>query len=109
MDEKLDKIAEVVAKQLEFKNGFTTKFLKEAILAIKRFDEKHSEKGFGDYADYGPIGVMVKMSEPYNRLKTFYTSQDNRDEEKAVLDKNWMDVAVYALIGKLVSDGNWKE
>lgn len=108
MDEKLDKIADIVAKQHEFKNEFTTRFLKEAILAIKRFDEKHTEKGFGNYNEFGPLGVIVKMSDPYNELKNAYMNPAGMLPLET-LDKDWTDIAVYALIGKLISDGNWKE
>ena len=105
--EKFEKLAEVVTKALELKNDFSKKFVMEALAAIQRFDEKHTEKGMGDYAEFGGVGVLIRMSEKYKPLVRHYKNQEQL--KKDALTKGWEDCAVYSLMGKLVENGEWGE
>lgn len=111
--EKFDKIIKLVCKEMELQNAMSHKFVEETLNAIAVFDKKHTEKGLSSYGEFGPIGVMVKMAEKFNTLKEYYTVMVNSaDEEKLTseeLEKLWQDVSVYALMGKLVEEGEWCE
>lgn len=104
-NEKMEKIGDLITKQLELKNDFSKKFVIESLLAIQRFDEKHTEKGLGDYAEFGSLGVFIRMAEKYNQLKRIYKNNENKENT----NKLWEDVSIYALMGKLVENGEWKE
>lgn len=105
-EEKLNKLVEIISKQLNLESGMSLKFIRESLMSIKRFDEKHTEKGLAGYTDFGPVGVMVKMAEKYNLLKEHYVVSDEElSDEK--LEELWQDVSVYALMGKMVESGDW--
>lgn len=106
--EKLVKIIDVVAKQLELQNETSKKFVEEALYAIKTFDEKHTEKGLSKLDKFGALGVIVKMDEKYELLAEAYDpkSESNLDEEKML--KLWQDVAVYSLMGRIIQKGEWE-
>ena len=105
-EEKLEKLVEIISKQLGLNSGMSLKFIKESLMSVKRFDEKHTEKGLSGYAEFGPIGVMVKMAEKYNLLKENYTVSDSELNGDTV-EELWQDVSVYALMGKMVENGEW--
>lgn len=102
-DEKMVKMGELIAKQLELKNDFSKQFVVEVLGAIQRFDEKHTEKGLGDYSEFGGMGVLIKMNDKFNSLKRAYKSQGEIDL------KDWEDCAVYSIMGELVESGKWEE
>lgn len=105
--EKFDKLVEVIVKQLDLKNGFSKKFVGETLAAIQRFDEKHTEKGLGDYGEFGGIGVAMKMSEKFNAIKRHYKSEHSLTPQD--VQKTWEDCGVYSLMGVLVEKNEWKE
>lgn len=111
--ETLDKLVGLICKTLELKNSMSHKFIKETLEAIQTFDEKHTEKGLASYGEFGPIGVVIKLAEKFNTLKEYYTllSSGNVDKDSDLdsdtLEKLWKDVSVYALMAKLVEEGEW--
>jgi len=106
-DEKVVKIADVIAKQLELKNDISKKFVEEALHAIKTFDTKHTEKGLSKLDKFGGMGIIVKMDDKYESLTAYY-NPETPPQEKAVVLKLWEDVAVYSLMGRIIENGNWK-
>lgn len=105
--EKLTKIIDVVAKQLELGNEISKKFVEEALHAIKTFDEKHTEKGLAKLDKFGALGVIVKMDEKYETLADYYDPKTDSEVDEGKLLKLWQDVAVYSLMGRIIEKGNW--
>lgn len=103
--EKLIKITDVIAKQLELENEISKKFVIEALHAIKTFDGKHTEKGLAKLDKFGALGVIVKADEKYEELLTL-VQESNEDAELQRL-KLWEDIAVYALMGKIIDKKEW--
>jgi len=103
--EKFDKVVELIAKQLELKNDFSKKFVAQALITIKRFDEKHTEKGLGDYAEWGAVGVAQQMDKKFSALKSHYKGKERSED----VNKEWEDCSIYALMGKLVENNEWYE
>ena len=106
--EKFDKLIELVGKQLEVNNDFSRKFIREALDSIVRFDIKHTEKGLGEFGKFGPFGVVVKMDEKYQELLENYKNGNSGKFPKEILEKDWEDLAIYALMGLLIEKGEWK-
>lgn len=103
-EDKLVKIVGIVAKQLELENEISTKFISEALHAIKTFDSKHTEKGLAKLDKFGAAGVIIKMDEKYESLVEYYGPGTT---DKLDTEKTWEDVAVYALMGKIIQKGDW--
>jgi hypothetical protein len=48
------------------------------------------------------------MDEKYSTLIDQYDPKsENENMTKECLDKNWEDVAVYSLMGKIIENGDW--
>jgi hypothetical protein len=103
--EKFDKVVELIVKQLELKNEFSKKFISQALHSIQRFDEKHTEKGLGDFAEWGAVGVAQQMDKKIDSIKNHYKGK----EKSGDINKEWEDCAVYSLMGKLVENNEWYE
>lgn len=107
--DKLDKIVGIVAKQLELENDISSKFISEALHAIKTFDGKHTEKGLAKLDKFGAMGVVIKMDDKYQILVDQYDPKsDNETMTDEGLQKLWEDVAVYSLMGRIIEKGDWK-
>lgn len=107
MDEKLDKIVDIVSKQLEFKNAESSKVLREAIESIQEFDSWHKD-GYEDADEFGSVAPAIKVSESFKVIKSMYLSKNDTLPLEEI-DERWIKVIVYALIGKIIVDGNWKK
>lgn len=106
--DKLDKMVALVAKQLELENDISSKFIAEALHAIKTFDGKHTEKGLAKLDKFGAMGVVIKMDEKYSTLVDQYDPKsENEDMTVEGLTKLWEDIAVYSLMGKIIEKGQW--
>jgi len=107
-EEKFEKIIALIANQLELTNDFSKKFIREALNSIIKFDKKHTEKGFGEFQKFGAFGVVVRIDEKYQELLENYKNGNTSQFPKEILEKDWEDIAVYALMGKLIEEGEWK-
>lgn len=108
--EKLDKLIDVVYKQLALKEDMSRSFLVAAFDMIKAFDENHAEKGgLEPYTEFGPIGVMIEFAKKYNKLKSHYQPGDETKYDSEELEQIWEACAVYSLMGKLVESGDWTD
>ena len=105
--EKLDKIGEVIFKQMGLKEDMSLKFISAALEAIKTFDENHTEKGLEPYTEYGPVGVMIEFDKKRNKLRSHYHPQTDEKYDSETIEKAWKDAAVYAMMGLLVENGDW--
>lgn len=106
--EKLNKMVELIYDQLKLKNEMSKNFLIEAINAIMTFDDKHTEKGLNGIEEWGNIPILMEISKRFRTLKSIYKGEEPREESPNSEDKLWQDVAVYSLIGLLVSKGKWE-
>ena len=104
-EDKLTKIVGIVAKQLELENEISSRFISEALHAIKTFDSKHTEKGLAKLDKFGAMGVIIKADEKYTELLDCIENLKDDEIEKRL--KLWEDIAVYSLMGKIVDSGEW--
>ena len=105
--EKLEKIGEVIFKQMGLKEEMSLKFIHAALEAIKTFDENHTEKGLEPYTEYGPVGVMIEFDKKRSKLRNHYHPQTEEKYDSETIEKAWKDAAVYGLMGLLVENGDW--
>lgn len=64
--------------------------------------ERGAKYGPGNIAEFGDLGVLVRLSDKLARLRN--TREDFADESNR---DAWMDVIGYGLIGLAWADGNW--
>lgn len=63
---------------------------------------RHAKYGPGNIAEFGPLGILVRMADKFARLKA---GQSNFDDETVANTLD--DVIGYALIWKLWLNGEW--
>lgn len=63
---------------------------------------RHAKYGPGNIAEFGPLGILVRMSDKFSRLKN---GQENHDDE--TVENTLDDVIGYALIWKLWLRKEW--
>ena len=63
---------------------------------------RHEKYGPGNIAEFGPLGILVRMSDKFSRLKN---GQENHDDE--TVENTLDDVIGYALIWKLWLRKEW--
>lgn len=83
-DERFNKIAEEVATLLT---------------------SKRSDYGWENIQELGRKGVLSRINDKRNRLKTMYES-DKTVQHESLLD-SWLDIAGYAIIGLMLERGEW--
>jgi uridine phosphorylase len=105
--EKFDKVIDLIFKQMDLNNDFTKKFLRESLLAIQKFDTKHSEKGMGKFDKYGAVAVAMSTDDIYEQISEYYVNGKNSLNPDDVV-KLWQDLGVYALMGSIIEQGEWK-
>jgi len=78
----------------------------EAMLAVfELFCKKQHDYSSNSIARNGEMGVLVRVDDKLNRLRTLLMSDESAANE-SLLD-TWMDVAGYGLIGLLCHRGLW--
>ena len=77
-------------------------FLEAAVL----LDKKNRDYGPGNISAFGERGVIVRLNDKVERLKTLVWG-DRAPEHEKVSD-TWLDTANYGIIGLLCHRGAWK-
>lgn len=66
---------------------------------------KTRDYGRGSIDEFGQLGVLVQIGNKYNRLKNLINSGEEAQFEP--IEDSWKDLAGYAVIGWLNSQGRW--
>lgn len=69
-------------------------------------DKKNRDYGPGNISAFGEQGVIVRLNDKVERLKTLVWGGKNPEHEK--VSDTWLDVANYGVIGLLCHRGDWK-
>lgn len=81
---------------------------KMAMLLLEYFQlwkKKHRDYGPGNIAANGAIGVVVRVNDKVQRLKTLLLGEGSPELES--MDDTWLDILGYGLIGLAVHRGLW--
>lgn len=70
------------------------------------FLKKHKDYGKGNILANGEIGIAMRVSEKIERLKHLLMTQGTPTNE--TIDETWTDIAVYAIIARLLRSGDFK-
>jgi hypothetical protein len=73
---------------------------------LEMFLKKHKDYGKGNILANGEIGIAMRVSEKIERLKHLLMTQGSPANES--IDETWTDIAVYAVIARLVRSGEFK-
>jgi hypothetical protein len=69
-------------------------------------DQKNKDYGPGNISAFGEKGVIVRLNDKVERLKTLVWGDKHPEHEK--VSDTWLDIANYGVIGLLCHRGLWK-
>lgn len=84
-------------------------YLDQAFMAIceemlATFIKKHHDYGKGNILSIKELGIAFRESEKIERLKNLLLDPTKTPKNES-LDDNWLDIAVYAVIGQMFRRG----
>jgi len=104
-DERIDKVVEVLYENLKLEVPLTKEYLREVIQTAITFDTKQRDYSTQNIAEFGQIGVLIRMNDKFSRLKNLLLN--NKKPHHESIEDTWLDVSVYAIIGLLLHKDKW--
>lgn len=74
---------------------------------LKTFLKKHKDYGKGNILSIRELGIAMRITEKVERAKNLLMKGTKPTNES--LEDTWTDIAVYAVIAKLLSRGHFEE
>jgi hypothetical protein len=105
-EEFVDATVDDIAAKLGLQTDMGKAALKVALENIKLLDRKQQDYGSGNIATFGEKGVLVRCVDKTERLKQLVWKAKTAKNE-SIYD-SWQDLANYAVIAQLCSQGLWK-
>lgn len=93
--------------RLELKTPAAKIFVLYAIANAKLFDRKQQDYGPRNISGFGTFGVVVRMNDKFERLKTLFgKGRRKRATNESIID-TLRDISNYATIALMVERGEW--
>ena len=82
-------------------------FVKYSLANCLLFDRKQKDYGPRNIAGFGTFGVIVRMNDKHERLKSLFgKGRKKRAQNESILD-SLRDIANYAIIASILEKGEW--
>jgi hypothetical protein len=98
----MEKTAEALGIKTEMGRKAFRAFCEASVL----LDTKQRDYGSGNISAFGEKGIVVRMNDKIERLKTLVWGDKSPSHEK--VSDTWLDIANYGVIGLLCHRGEWK-
>ncbi len=92
--------------QLGLKTQASRAVISVMLSNLRLFDRKQQDYGPRNISGWGTLGVIVRMSDKFERLKTLLGKKRRKPQNESVMD-SLTDIANYAIIATLVEKGEW--
>lgn len=92
--------------KLELRSELSKEFISNALQNVRLFDRKQQDYGPRNISGYGTIGVVVRMNDKFERLKTLLGKKRRKPQNESILD-SLRDISNYANIAIMVEEGTW--
>jgi len=104
-----DIVAEDLCERLGLNEDLVYEFVLSLLPCIVLFDKKQHDYGSGNIAQFGDLGVLIRINDKVQRLKTLLMSGEEPKFSEEGLKDTWMDIAVYGVIGYMCHQGMWPD
>ena len=101
-------IEELIFEKLELSNPVTKEFLRVCLENAKLFDKKQTDYGPRNISGFGAFGVVVRMNDKFERLKTLMGRKRRRPQNESIMD-SLRDISNYANIAILLETNKWPD
>lgn len=98
----MDKTAEALGIKTEMGRKAFRSFCEAAVL----LDSKQRDYGSANISAFGEKGIIVRMNDKVERLKTLVWKDKSPEHEK--VSDTWLDISNYGIIGLLCHRKEWK-
>lgn len=109
MDEKL---VESIYETLGCKHQISKEFIRTILKSIFRFDKKQGVYDLQNIEEFGEVGLLVEINNRYKKIKKYYEIDNDKREELQLTEesimKDYMDIAIFAMISYIYQAGKWK-
>ena len=102
VDDISERVGELLGLQTELGKIAFKAFCEAAVL----LDTKNRDYGPGNISAFGERGVIVRLNDKVERLKTLVWGGKSPEHEKVT--DTWLDIANYGIIGLMCHRGDWK-
>lgn len=106
-EEVMDKLINKICTDLELTEELSEHFLRSFLSCVSLFDAKQHDYGPDNIAQFGDLGVLIRLNDKVQRLRTLLMSGEAPRFSDEALDDTWMDIAVYGVIGFMCHKGKW--
>lgn len=97
---------DLMASQLGIETKLGKACFKSLCEAAVLLDKKNKDYGPGNISAFGEKGVIVRLNDKIERLKTLVWNNKSPEHEK--VSDTWLDVTNYGIIGLLCHRDEWK-
>jgi len=80
-------------------------FFNYQIDALEVFIHKQYDYGPSNVANFGDIGILIRLNDKIERLKNLMMSQSKVHNES--IADTWLDISNYGLIGLMCAEDSW--
>jgi hypothetical protein len=100
---------EHVVAMLGLKTAVATNFLKLALENVVLFDNKQQDYGPRNMSAFGTFGVVVRMNDEFEMLKTLFGKKRRRRAINEAVLKAFRDISNLALIAYMIETKQWPD
>ena len=101
-------LEERVSLELGLKTLASREFLKTCFDNARLFDKKQSDYGSRNISGFGTFGIIVRMNDKFERLKTLLGKKRRKPQNESIMD-SLRDISNYANIAIMVETNKWPD
>ena len=94
-----------VANQLGLTTTAGRTALRYALENVCLLDKKQQDYGSRNISDFGALGVVVRINDKFQRLKTLLSKK--RKPKNESIEDSFRDLSNYGIIGAMTHKGEW--
>lgn len=101
-------LEERVSLELGLKTLASREYLKTCFANARLFDKKQSDYGSRNISGFGTFGIIVRMNDKFERLKTLLGKKRRKPQNESIMD-SLRDISNYANIAIMVETNKWPD
>lgn len=94
---------------LDLKTTAGKNALRVALANVQLLDRKQQDYGSKNISVFGTHGVLVRMTDKFERLKTLFTKRRKRSPRNESILDTFQDIANYSTIALMLETSQWPD
>ena len=103
-----DRIIQDVCEVYDVQTDAGKEFLRIALENVVLMDRKQRDYGSRNISGYGMFGVVVRMSDKFERIKHLFSNKRRKATNESIRD-SLRDISNYAIIALMLDSGKWPD